>query len=40
MRIVYLFGLIAGIFLASFGAQSIIQAVGIPIGLMAASGVG
>jgi hypothetical protein len=36
MRIIYLLGLIAGIFLASFGAQSIFNAVGISIDLMAA----
>jgi hypothetical protein len=40
MRIIYLLGLIAGIFLASFGAQSIFNAVGISIDLMAASGAG
>lgn len=40
MRFIYLLGLIAGIFLASFGAQSIFRAVGIPIDLMAASGAG
>jgi len=39
-RIIYLLGLIAGIFLASFGAQSIFNAVGISIDLMAASGAG
>jgi membrane protease YdiL (CAAX protease family) len=40
MRIIYLLGLIAGIFLASYVAQSIIDTVGIPIDLMAASGAG
>ena len=40
MRIIYLLGLIAGIFFASFGAQSIFGAVGISIDLMAASGAG
>ena len=40
MRIIYLLGLIAGIFLASFGAQSIFNAVGNSIDLMAASGAG
>ena len=40
MRIIYLLGLIASIFLASFAAQSIFNAVGISIDLMAASGAG
>ncbi|MBI3706030.1 MAG: CPBP family intramembrane metalloprotease [Rhizobiales bacterium] len=40
MRIIALLGLIAGIFLASFVAQSILNAVGVPLDLMAASGAG
>lgn len=40
MRIITLLGLIAGIFFASFIAQSIFGAAGISIDLMAASGVG
>ena len=40
MRIITLLGLIAGIFLASYGAQSILNAAGISIDLMAASGAG
>ena len=40
MRIITLLGLIAGIFLASYVAQSILNAVGISIDLMAASGAG
>jgi len=40
MRIIYLLGLIAAIFLASFAVQSIFGAVGISIDLMAASGAG
>ena len=40
MRIITLLGLIAGIFLASFIAQTILNAAGIPLDLMAASGAG
>jgi len=40
MRIIYLLGLIAGIYLAWFAAQSIFDAAHIPIDLTAASGVG
>lgn len=40
MRIIYLLGLIASIFFASFIAQSVLNAAGISIDLMAASGAG
>ena len=40
MRIITLLGLVAGIFFASYVAQSILNAVGISIDLMAASGAG
>ena len=40
MRIIYLLGLILGIYLAWFAAQSIFDATAIPIDLKAASGVG